>query len=212
MSTSSCERRAWAGHRRAQPLRLSPGVRVLSVPVPGQAWEPDHGAQVLTPFSGTSSVASKYEELECLYAAVGKVIYEGLTNYEKATNANPSQLFGERASVLILPAAVQFSIHLSVLAWWAWLWGKAQDVGRSFELMSCWGCLCVAWCTQGHSPLWSLRWTTPTPPTISASSLPPASASDAGFGCERNCSVLCGSCWPSFTLNTEMLPTQCTNM
>ena len=46
-------------------------------------------------FSGTSSVASKYEELECLYAAVGKVIYEGLTNYEKATNANPSQLFGE---------------------------------------------------------------------------------------------------------------------
>ncbi|OXB82719.1 UNVERIFIED_CONTAM: hypothetical protein H355_000417 [Colinus virginianus] len=44
-------------------------------------------------FAGTSSVASKYEELECLYAAVGKVIYEGLTNYEKATNANPSQLF-----------------------------------------------------------------------------------------------------------------------
>uniref|UniRef100_A0A8C3CL18 Transformation/transcription domain associated protein n=1 Tax=Cairina moschata TaxID=8855 RepID=A0A8C3CL18_CAIMO len=43
----------------------------------------------------TSSVASKYEELECLYAAVGKVIYEGLTNYEKATNANPSQLFGK---------------------------------------------------------------------------------------------------------------------
>lgn len=40
-------------------------------------------------------MASKYEELECLYAAVGKVIYEGLTNYEKATNANPSQLFGE---------------------------------------------------------------------------------------------------------------------
>lgn len=48
-----------------------------------------------TSISGTSSVASKYEELECLYAAVGKVIYEGLTNYEKATNANPSQLFGE---------------------------------------------------------------------------------------------------------------------
>lgn len=45
--------------------------------------------------SGTSSVASKFEELECLYAAVGKVIYEGLTNYEKATNANPSQLFGK---------------------------------------------------------------------------------------------------------------------
>ncbi|KAH0631953.1 hypothetical protein JD844_019873 [Phrynosoma platyrhinos] len=50
----------------------------------------------------TSSVASKYEELECLYAAVGKVIYEGLTNYEKATNANPSQLFG---TLMILKSA-----------------------------------------------------------------------------------------------------------
>lgn len=49
---------------------------------------------------GTSSVASKYEELECLYAAVGKVIYEGLTNYEKATNANPSQLFGKSPGTL----------------------------------------------------------------------------------------------------------------
>lgn len=57
-------------------------------------------AQVLASVSGTSSVASKYEELECLYAAVGKVIYEGLTNYEKATNANPSQLFGEFGSDL----------------------------------------------------------------------------------------------------------------
>ncbi|XP_019648042.1 PREDICTED: transformation/transcription domain-associated protein-like [Branchiostoma belcheri] len=42
----------------------------------------------------TSSVASQYEELECLYAAVGKVIYEGLTNYEKAANGSPSSLFG----------------------------------------------------------------------------------------------------------------------
>uniref|UniRef100_UPI00398EA1CE transformation/transcription domain-associated protein n=1 Tax=Pristiophorus japonicus TaxID=55135 RepID=UPI00398EA1CE len=50
----------------------------------------------------TSSVASKYEELECLYAAVGKVIYEGLTNYEKATNANPNQLFG---TLMILKSA-----------------------------------------------------------------------------------------------------------
>lgn len=50
---------------------------------------------IVDPRVGTSSVASKYEELECLYAAVGKVIYEGLTNYEKATSANPSQLFGE---------------------------------------------------------------------------------------------------------------------
>ena len=41
-------------------------------------------------------MASKYEELECLYAAVGKVIYEGLTNYEKASsNTNPTQLFGK---------------------------------------------------------------------------------------------------------------------
>ncbi|XP_039632326.1 transformation/transcription domain-associated protein [Polypterus senegalus] len=50
----------------------------------------------------TSNVASKYEELECLYAAVGKVIYEGLTNYEKATNANSSQLFG---TLMILKSA-----------------------------------------------------------------------------------------------------------
>ncbi|KAG7507616.1 hypothetical protein JOB18_039705 [Solea senegalensis] len=51
----------------------------------------------------TSNVASKYEELECLYAAVGKVIYEGLTNYEKATsNTNPTQLFG---TLMILKSA-----------------------------------------------------------------------------------------------------------
>ena len=31
----------------------------------------------------TSNVASKYEELECLYACVSKVVYEGLTKYEK---------------------------------------------------------------------------------------------------------------------------------
>ena len=31
----------------------------------------------------TSNVASKYEELECLYACVSKVVYEGLTEYEK---------------------------------------------------------------------------------------------------------------------------------
>jgi transformation/transcription domain-associated protein len=56
-------------------------------------------------------VASKYEELECLYAAVGKVIYEGLTNYEKATtSANPTQLFGKyslsHSQSLSLSAAV----------------------------------------------------------------------------------------------------------
>lgn len=53
---------------------------------------------------GTSTVASKYEELECLYAAVGKVIYEGLTNYEKATsNTNPTQLFGKMLTSSALP-------------------------------------------------------------------------------------------------------------
>uniref|UniRef100_UPI003AACBC11 transformation/transcription domain-associated protein isoform X5 n=1 Tax=Centroberyx gerrardi TaxID=166262 RepID=UPI003AACBC11 len=55
----------------------------------------------------TSTVASKYEELECLYAAVGKVIYEGLTNYEKATsNANPTQLFG---TLMILKSACSYN-------------------------------------------------------------------------------------------------------
>ena len=33
--------------------------------------------------ASTNALASKYEELECLYACVGKVIYEGLGNYEK---------------------------------------------------------------------------------------------------------------------------------
>ncbi|XP_030195431.1 transformation/transcription domain-associated protein isoform X5 [Gadus morhua] len=56
---------------------------------------------------GTSTVASKYEELECLYAAVGKVIYEGLTNYEKATtSANPTQLFG---TLMILKSACSYN-------------------------------------------------------------------------------------------------------
>ena len=35
----------------------------------------------------SSNVASKYEELENLYATVSKVIYEGLTNYEKSVQA-----------------------------------------------------------------------------------------------------------------------------
>ncbi|KAH3795925.1 hypothetical protein DPMN_149487 [Dreissena polymorpha] len=42
-----------------------------------------------------SSVASKYEELECLYAC-------GLTNYDKATNGSSSQLF---STLMILKAA-----------------------------------------------------------------------------------------------------------
>ncbi|XP_030846194.1 transformation/transcription domain-associated protein [Strongylocentrotus purpuratus] len=53
--------------------------------------------------SSTSNVASKYEELDSLYASVGKVIYEGLTAYEKATNGSPtSSLFG---TLMILKAA-----------------------------------------------------------------------------------------------------------
>lgn len=81
-----------------------------------------------TPVSGTSSVASKYEELECLYAAVGKVIYEGLTNYEKATSANPSQLFGECAPLL----------HTSLCSLGrASLLGGARRVGRSSEPIWC---------------------------------------------------------------------------
>lgn len=60
---------------------------------------------------GTSTVASKYEELECLYAAVGKVIYEGLTNYEKATsNTNPTQLFGKTSIRPLLPFHSSFCV------------------------------------------------------------------------------------------------------
>lgn len=81
-----------------------------------------------TPVAGTSSVASKYEELECLYAAVGKVIYEGLTNYEKAASASPSQLFGECAPLLHTPLC---SLGRASLL------GRAQLVGRSSETMCC---------------------------------------------------------------------------
>lgn len=59
------------------------------------------------PTEPSTSVASKYEELECLYAAVGKVIYEGLTNYEKAaSNTNPTQLFG---TLMILKSACSYN-------------------------------------------------------------------------------------------------------
>ncbi len=50
----------------------------------------------------SSSVASKHEELDQLYASVGKVIYEGLTNYEKNPQAAPSSLFG---TLMMLKAA-----------------------------------------------------------------------------------------------------------
>ncbi|XP_014681160.1 PREDICTED: transformation/transcription domain-associated protein-like [Priapulus caudatus] len=52
--------------------------------------------------SSTSSVASKHEELECLYACVSKVIYEGLAQYEKSASSSPSSLFG---TLFILKAA-----------------------------------------------------------------------------------------------------------
>ncbi|XP_069681279.1 transformation/transcription domain-associated protein isoform X3 [Periplaneta americana] len=50
----------------------------------------------------SSSVASKYEELECLYACVGKVVFEGLANFEKSPGASPSTLFG---TLMMLKAA-----------------------------------------------------------------------------------------------------------
>ncbi|PNF39458.1 hypothetical protein B7P43_G11093, partial [Cryptotermes secundus] len=50
----------------------------------------------------SSNVASKYEELECLYACVGKVVFEGLANYEKNTSASPTTLFG---TLMMLKAA-----------------------------------------------------------------------------------------------------------
>ena len=50
----------------------------------------------------SSSVASKHEELDQLYAAVGKVIYEGLAGYEKNAQAPPSSLFG---TLMMLKAA-----------------------------------------------------------------------------------------------------------
>ncbi|KAJ9592433.1 hypothetical protein L9F63_015849, partial [Diploptera punctata] len=49
-----------------------------------------------------SNVASKYEELECLYASVGKVVFEGLANFEKNQGASPSTLFG---TLMMLKAA-----------------------------------------------------------------------------------------------------------
>eukprot|EP00094_Tigriopus_californicus_P003836 TCALIF_03692-PA protein Name:"Similar to TRRAP Transformation/transcription domain-associated protein (Homo sapiens)" AED:0.01 eAED:0.01 QI:3/1/1/1/1/1/3/160/3083 len=50
----------------------------------------------------SSNVASKHEELEQLYAMVSRVIYEGLTNYEKNSQAATSSLFG---TLMMLKAA-----------------------------------------------------------------------------------------------------------
>ena len=50
----------------------------------------------------TSTVASKHEELETLYATVGKFIIDGLAVYEKNATAQPSSLFG---TLMMLKAA-----------------------------------------------------------------------------------------------------------
>ncbi|XP_052826902.1 transformation/transcription domain-associated protein [Octopus bimaculoides] len=47
-------------------------------------------------------VPSKYEELECLYACVSKVVYDGLNNYEKSTGNSNNILF---PTLMILKAA-----------------------------------------------------------------------------------------------------------
>ncbi|GFN80649.1 transformation/transcription domain-associated protein [Plakobranchus ocellatus] len=53
--------------------------------------------------SANSSVASKHEELEALYACVSKLIYEGLTNYDKSNGGSPS-LF---STLMILKSACE---------------------------------------------------------------------------------------------------------
>ncbi|KAK7075697.1 hypothetical protein SK128_020165 [Halocaridina rubra] len=52
----------------------------------------------------SSSVASRFEELEELYARIAKIIVEGLTSYEKNANAVPALLF---STLMILKAACQ---------------------------------------------------------------------------------------------------------
>lgn len=54
------------------------------------------------PERSSANVVYKYEELEPLYVHVGKVISEGLQNFEKNQTANPSTLFG---TLMILKAA-----------------------------------------------------------------------------------------------------------
>ncbi|XP_017777683.1 PREDICTED: transformation/transcription domain-associated protein isoform X2 [Nicrophorus vespilloides] len=49
-----------------------------------------------------TNMSCKYEELEILYSTVGKVIFEGLTNYEKNLQATVSSLYG---TLMILKAA-----------------------------------------------------------------------------------------------------------
>ena len=64
--------------------------------------------------SATSSVASKFEELECLYACVSKIVYEGLANYEKSV-----------IPILVDLYTVQFSSIYICIAHWQCLWCTA---------------------------------------------------------------------------------------
>ncbi|XP_046480160.1 transformation/transcription domain-associated protein [Neodiprion pinetum] len=50
----------------------------------------------------SSTVASKYEELDTLYTTVGKFIFDGLAAYDKNPSAAPSSLFG---TLMMLKAA-----------------------------------------------------------------------------------------------------------
>lgn len=52
----------------------------------------------------SASVASRYEELDDLYSKIAKIIFEGLSSYEKNVNATSTQLFG---TLMILKAACQ---------------------------------------------------------------------------------------------------------
>lgn len=56
----------------------------------------------LFPTERSNTTVCKYEELEILYTTIGKVIFEGLNNYETNTQANSSTLFG---TMMILKAA-----------------------------------------------------------------------------------------------------------
>lgn len=55
-----------------------------------------------SPPPASSSVASKHEELEMLYAGVARVISDGLSSFEKATTLSTSQL---QCTLMVLKAA-----------------------------------------------------------------------------------------------------------
>ena len=56
----------------------------------------------LFPERTNSSTTCKYEELEHMYSSVGKVICDGLSNYEKNQQASSSSLYD---TIMILKAA-----------------------------------------------------------------------------------------------------------